>query len=211
MADFLITKADDLSNLIFIYGAFWFYLFLFFSNIIENLFPPYPGDTVILVGGYLASADKLSFFGVFLTSLFGCLTGAMILYFLGLKKGRKAFKKGKILNLSNLTKIEEWFKKYGEEVILASRFLTGIRSGVALGAGVGNVKIEKMVIYSSISIALWNGLLIFLAAIFHKNWQALYRFFVVYNRTVLILVIVISAVALFILVKKRLKNTQNTN
>lgn len=157
---------------------------------------------MILIGGYLASADKLSFFGVFLTSLFGCLTGAMILYFLGLKKGRKAFKKGKILNLSNLTKIEKWFKKYGEEVILASRFLTGIRSGVAICAGVGNVKIKKMVIYSSISIALWNGLLIFLSAKLHKNWQALYRFFVIYNRVVLILVIVISIVVLFIFVKK---------
>ncbi len=211
MADFLITRADQLSNLIAVYGAFWFYLFLFFSNVMENVFPPYPGDTVILIGGYLASAGKLSFLGIFFTSLLGCLVGAMILYFLGQKKGRGVFKQGKIFNLSNLAKIEGWFKRYGEEVILGSRFLTGIRSGVALCAGLGNVKLKKMIFYSSFSIALWNGLLIFLAASLHKNWQVLYKFFVVYNRVVLILVIIVSAAVIFVWIKRRLKNSQNVS
>jgi len=206
MEDVLITRAEDISNLVMVYGAFWFYLFLFFSNVMENIFPPYPGDSVILVGGYLASAGKLSFLGIFLTSLLGCLTGAMILYLLGRKKGRGFFKKGKIFNLSNLAKIERWFKRYGEEVILVSRFLTGIRSGVALSAGLGNVGMKKMIVYSAISIALWNGFLIFLAAKLHQNWQALYKFFVVYNRAVLISVIVATTVVLFIWVRKRLKN-----
>jgi len=209
MADFLLTRAEDLSNIIAVYGAFWFYFFLFFSNVLENIFPPYPGDTVILVGGYLASAEKLSFLGVFLISLLGCLTGAMILYFLGQRKGRGFFKNGKILNQSNLAKIEVWFKKYGEEVILASRFLTGIRSGVALSAGLGNVKVKKMIVYISISIALWNGLLIFLAAKLQQNWQALYKTFVVYNRAVLALVIVFFVAALFLWIRKKSKNTQN--
>lgn len=205
MSDFFVSLAKDLINLASNYGPFWFYVILFSSNVIENLFPPYPGDTVILIGGYLASVGKISFLGVFFTSLFGCLTGALILYSLGKRKGRKIFGKGKILNPALLSKIEVWFDRYGEKVILASRFLTGIRSGVALFAGVGNVRLEKMIIYSSISIALWNGLLIYLAVGLHKNWQNLYEFFVIYNRIILGLFILGLVIILAILLKKRLE------
>ena len=38
----------------------WFYLILFASCLVENLFPPYPGDTVILLAGYLAGKIQRS-------------------------------------------------------------------------------------------------------------------------------------------------------
>ena len=206
MSDFFLSLARDLINIATIYGPFCFYVILFLSNVLENMFPPYPGDTVILIGGYLAALGKLSFLGVFFTSLVGCLTGALILYSLGKRKGRKIFCKGKILNPLLLSKIEVWFDRYGEKVILASRFLPGIRSGVALFAGVGNVRLEKMIIYSSISIALWNGLLIYFAVGLHKNWQNLYEFFVIYNRIILGLFILGLVIILAILLKKRLES-----
>jgi len=206
VSDFLLSLAKDLINLASNYGPFWFYVILFSSNVIENLFPPYPGDTVILIGGYLASLGKISFLGVFFTSLFGCLTGALILYSLGKRRGRRIFYRGKILNPALLSKIEGWFNRYGEKLILASRFLTGIRSGVALFAGVGNVSLKKMIIYSAISIALWNGLLIYFAVGLHKNWQNLYEFFVIYNRIILGLFILGLVIILAILLKKRLES-----
>jgi membrane protein DedA with SNARE-associated domain len=209
MPEFFVTTAKDLLELISTRGAIWFYLFLYASCVTEGLFPPYPGDTVILLGGFFASLGKLDFFLVFFLSSAGSLTAAMILYYLGQKKGRKIFSQGKILNLKLLEKIEGWFKRWGEKVILASRFLTGIRSGVALTAGVGNVRPKIMVIYSLISIFLWNGLIIVTAAIFEKNWRALYRFLILYNRIVLTLLgvaIIVVLIYYFIKRKKKEKN-----
>ena len=211
MPEFLVTTTGDLLELISTRGAIWFYLFLYASCVIEGLFPPYPGDTVILLGGFFASLGKLDFFLVFLLSAAGSLTGAMILYYLGLKRGRRIFSKNKILNPKVLERIEGWFRKYGDKVILASRFLAGVRSGVALTAGVGNVRTRIMVIYSLISILLWNGIIVLTAGILGKNWQELYRFLVIYNRIVLTLLgaAIIVGLIYYFIIKKRKANIQN--
>lgn len=207
MPEFFVTTAKDLLELISTHGAIWFYLFLFASCVTEGLFPPYPGDTVILLGGFFASLGKLDFFAVFFLSSAGSLTAAMILYFLGKKKGRKIFSKGKILNPKLLEKIEGWFRRYGDKLIIGSRFLSGVRSGVALTAGVGNVRAKIMVCYSLISIFLWNGMIVITAALLQKNWRVLYRFLMVYNRIVLTLLgIAIIVGLIFFLIKRKKKN-----
>ena len=210
MPEFLVTTTGDLLELISTRGAIWFYVFLYASCVTEGLFPPFPGDMVILLSGFFASLGKLDFFLVFLFSSAGSLTGAMILYYLGKKRGRRIFSKGKILNLKFLEKIEGWFKRYGDELILASRFLTGVRSAVALIAGVGNVRTRIMLAYSVVSIFLWNGVIIAGAAILGSNWQGLYKLLVIYNRIVLTLMGVAIIVGLiYYFIRKRKTNIPN--
>jgi len=201
------AKAEYFIHLFTIYGVFWFYLFIFASALIENLFPPYPGDTVTFVGGYLAGMGILNFPLVFILASSGALSGALILYLFGKNRGRKLFlkNKGVFFNRNRLARIESWFIRYGEKVLLISRFLTGIRSGVALTAGVGNVVWEKMVIYSLISIFLWNGAILYLASKVQSNWKEIYKFMVLYNRTILILAIIIFVLWLGNLLRNKLK------
>jgi len=207
MPELLVTTAKDLLDLITTHGAIWFYLFLYASCVAEGLFPPYPGDTVILLGGFFASVGRLDFFLVFFLSAAGSLTAAMVLYYLGKMKGRKIFSKGKILNSALLERIERWYRRWGDKLILGSRFLTGIRSAVALTAGVGNVRPRIMVIYSLISISLWNGMIIVTAAVLGKNWRTLYHLLVIYNRIVLTLVALAIILGLIVyLIRKKKKS-----
>jgi len=207
MPELLVTTAKDLLDLITTHGAIWFYLFLYASCVAEGLFPPYPGDTVILLGGFFASVGRLDFFLVFFLSAAGSLTAAMVLYYLGKMKGRKIFSKGKILNSALLERIERWYRRWGDKLILGSRFLTGIRSAVALTAGVGNVRARIMVIYSLISISLWNGMIIVTAAVLGKNWRTLYHLLVIYNRIVLTLVALAIILGLIVyLIRKKKKS-----
>ena len=207
MPEFFVTTAKDLLNLVSTHGAIWFYLFLYASCVAEGLFPPYPGDTVILLGGLFASLGKLDFLLVFFLSAAGSLTGAMVLFYLGKSKGRKIFSRGKILNAALLRRIEGWFRRYGDKLILGSRFLTGVRSAVALTAGVGNIRAGIMVIYSLISISLWNGMIIVTAAILGNNWRTLYRVLVIYNRIVLTLVALAIIVGIIVyLIRKKKKS-----
>lgn len=193
MFDNIFLKAEDFLKLAITFGPFWFYLFIFLSGLVENLFPPYPGDTVTFVGGYLAGTGLLGFSLVFVSASLGCLAGAMILYVLGKNKGRGIFlkNKGKVFNKAQLEKVENWFKRYGEKVLLLSRFLTGIRSVVALTAGVGNVKVQKMTSYTLTSIILWNGIILFSAFKVQKNWREILGMIQVYNKVVLAIVILI--------------------
>ncbi len=206
MSELLWIKVEHILDLALTHGAVWFYLFIFLSSFMENIFPPYPGDTVTFVGGYLAGTGRLTFPLVFVSAGLGCLAGAMFLYLLGKSKGRKAFlKNGRwILDKEHLKKVEVWFAKYGEKVLILSRFLTGVRSVVALAAGVGNVSTRKMVIYTSISIVLWNGIIVFSAFKVQQNWREILQVIQIYNKVVLAVVVLVGIVWLVkVLGKKR--------
>ena len=211
MFENIFLKAEDFLRLAVAFGPFWFYLFIFLSGLVENLFPPYPGDTVTFVGGYLAGTGLLTFSLVFFSASLGCLAGAMILYVLGKNRGRGIFlkNKGQVFNKSQLERVENWFKRYGEKVLLLSRFLPGVRSVVALTAGVGNVKLKKMTGYTLISILLWNSIVLFSAFKVQKNWREILQMIQVYNKVVLTLVILIVIVWLIKILKgKFLKNVK---
>jgi membrane protein DedA with SNARE-associated domain len=194
MSELFWIKVENILDLALTYGAFWFYLFIFLSSFFENLFPPYPGDTVTFVGGYLAGTNHLTFPFVFLSAGLGCLSGAMLLYLIGKNKGRKIFlkNKGRFFDRSHLEKMERWFNRYGEKVLILSRFLTGVRSVVALAAGVGNVNIKKMTVYTSISIILWNGIILLSAFKVQQNWRRILEVIQVYNKVVLAVVILVA-------------------
>ncbi|KPL00160.1 MAG: hypothetical protein AMJ91_05145 [candidate division Zixibacteria bacterium SM23_73_3] len=196
MSELFWIKVENILNLAVTHGAFWFYLFVFLSNVLENFFPPYPGDTVTFVGGYLAGTDHLTFPLVFLSACLGCLSGAMLLYLLGKNKGRKVFLKNGsgIFDRAHLEKVERWFKKYGEKVLVLSRFLAGVRSVIALTAGVGNVSLKKMTIYTSISVVLWNSTILFSAFKIQRHWREILQMLQIYNKAVLTIVVVLALV-----------------
>lgn len=196
MFENICLKAEDFLKLAVAFGPFWFYLFIFLSGLVENLFPPYPGDTVTFIGGYLAGTGVLTFSLVFFSASSGCLAGAMLLYVLGKNKGRGIFlkNKGVVFNKAQLERVENWFKRYGEKVLILSRFLAGVRSVVALTAGVGNVKVEKMTGYTLISILLWNSIVLFSAFKIQENWREILGMIQVYNKVALTAVILIVIV-----------------
>ena len=196
MSELIWLKVENFLNIALTHGALWCYVFLFLSNLFENIFPPYPGDMITFAGGYLAGIGHLTFPLVFLSAGLGCLSGAMILYLLGKGKGRKLFlKRGKgIFDRAHLERVERWFAKYGEKVLVLSRFLAGVRSVVALAAGVGNVSLKKMTIYTSISILLWNGIILLFAFKVQQNWQEVLQILQIYNKVVLVIVAVAALI-----------------
>jgi len=194
MSELYWIKVENILNLALTHGALWFYIFIFLSSFFENFFPPYPGDVVTFVGGYLAGTDHLTFPLVFLFACLGCLSSAMLLYLLGKTKGRKVFlKNGKgVFDRAHLEKVERWFAKYGEKVLILSRFLSGVRSVIALTAGVGNVEFKKMTVYTSISIILWNSTILFSAFKVQQNWREILRMIQIYNKVVLTIMVLVA-------------------
>lgn len=194
----------DLLCLITNSNALWLYLILFVSSAIENLFPPYPGDTVILVGGYLVGAGRLHFSGALLSSVTGSLCGASLLFLLGLTKGRSFFQRGKypFFSPERLHRVEGWFERHGRKVVLVSRFLAGVRSLVAVSAGIGRMKYEVFAVFSLVSILVWNGLLLFVGLELGQNWEWVARLFRLYNGFIIAMVVLF--VLFWYLRKKRL-------
>jgi membrane protein DedA with SNARE-associated domain len=153
------------------------YLFLGLSAFVENLIPPFPGDTIM--GLFLA--------GMYLGRRFF------------LKRDYRFFKKSQIL------KAEHWFGKYGYFLILTNRFLPGIRSVISIAAGISELKISKVLCLSLISAAIWNFIWIFMGYILGNNWDMveskISAIFMRYNLAIFSLFI---ALVLVLIIRKKL-------
>ncbi len=188
----------------------FYWLFIFFSAFIENVFPPYPGDTVTVVGGYLVGVDKLSIVvltsSVFGGSLAGALAmyyfGQKIIFFLGYTLKIKAI--AKKLEKEKIEKIQNWFKKYGFFTIVFSRFSAGIRFFVAIVAGMVKMNIFKFLLAFSFATIFWNALLIWGGYALGDNWSQVSKYLKIYNG-VLIMLIGIGILIFFISRSKFIK------
>ena len=171
------------------YGGLWIYIIVFLGAVSENLFPPSPGDTILFAGVIVAARGAAIWPVVLAAAVTGNLAGAMLVYWFGLAKGRKYFltHHGRWIDPERLHRIEKWFRQYGTGIILLSRFLTGIRSAVALTAGLGEVPAWRMAIFTAMSTLLWNALIAAAALAFNRNWAAIYEFARLYNGVVLLL------------------------
>jgi membrane protein DedA with SNARE-associated domain len=199
----LFAETDKLFEIVSGHSLIWIYLFVLASMTVENFFPPYPGDVALFVCGVYAAGGNASWTLLYIVALIGTMTSVMILYSLGRSRGRAILASNKIkwLGVKRLDKLERWFARWGDKVLLASRYITGVRALLALFAGIGNVRPSHMFIYSLISAASYNFLILSLAVMIRRNWQLIDRILGTYNLVMLIALAV--AVIAFIIVRRR--------
>jgi membrane protein DedA with SNARE-associated domain len=149
------------------------YIFLFLSSVIENLFPPIPGDTITAFGAFLVGINRLNYFLVFLSTTLGSVTGFMLLFQLGKFFGRKFFdeKNYKHFSARKIQSTEIWIQKYGYWIIIANRFFPGIRSVISLVSGISQLKFYPVLLFSFISASIWNLIWIEVGYILGNNWD----------------------------------------
>jgi membrane protein DedA with SNARE-associated domain len=185
---------------------FYLYGFLFLSSIIENLFPPIPGDTITVFGAFLVGVGRLNYFGVFLSTTLGSIIGFMMLFHLGKYLGRKFFheKNYKHFSIEKIEKTENWFKKYGGWLIIGNRFLPTIRSVISLVAGVSELNTTKVFFYSLISAAAWNLIWIQTGYMLGNRWHLVKEKFldIIMKYDIIAGVIIILLIIIFLIYKK---------
>lgn len=178
----------------------------------ENIFPPYPGDSVIVLGGYLLGAGKMSLLSLTTSVYAGNLAGAGVMYYFGehvLDFFRKRFRNKwtqEILDPESLKKTENWFKKWGVIAVIFSRFSAGIRFFVAIVAGMFRMNILVFMLCFSLATFLWNSLLIYGGYVLGENWRKVIDYMQLYNTVIIVLIVV--AVAIWFFYRRRKKKQE---
>jgi len=133
-----LQSVNDIIERLFVYGPFWIYAILFLSSFIENIFPPIPGDLITLTGGGLAAAGRLNLFMVFIVVYAGGISSMMLIYYLGYARGRKFFieKNYKLFSREDILRLDKWFLRRGNLLLISNRFIVGFRAAMALVAGI---------------------------------------------------------------------------
>jgi membrane protein DedA with SNARE-associated domain len=129
----------------------------------ETLFPPIPSEAILPLSGYLVEQGELTFAGVLLASTAGAMLGAVLLYELARRGGRPfahRFLRVARIDVARMDDAERWFARRGPLVVLVGRCIPGIRSLIALPAGVLQMSRGVYLATSLAGTLLWNALLI---------------------------------------------------
>jgi membrane protein DedA with SNARE-associated domain len=191
MAAYLENLVEKLSGI----DPFWAYVALLLSAFLENVVPPVPGDTVVVFSAYLVGRGALGLWPVFAVTCLGGTVGFLAMYYIGYSQGRAFFsgRRGRLFSQEGLAKAERWLERYGVVLILGNRFLSGIRSVIAISAGLGGMAWGKVALYSLISMMVWNGLLLYAGLLVGQNWEAVAALLAQYNRILVSLLAVVGA------------------
>jgi len=173
----------------------WAYLALGASAFLENVVPPVPGDTVVVFSAYLVGRGSLSWLPVYVATCLGGTAGFLLMYYLGRSRGRGLLKgrAGRLFSPERLARVEVWLARYGVWLILANRFLSGVRSVIALGAGIGGMGWRPVAAMGLLSMAVWNAGLLFAGSLVGRNWDQVAAALAQYNRGVTVAALALAA------------------
>ncbi|MEK6606369.1 MAG: VTT domain-containing protein [Myxococcota bacterium] len=137
---------------------------LFASALLEYVFPPFPGDTVTLLGAFMVARYGWSPSPVFLALLAGNGAGAMVAFYAGVwLRARERLWEGRRARLrAPIERVIASFARHGEPYIALNRFVPALRALFFVAAGMAGLRPGRVLAFALLSAALWN-LLIFAA------------------------------------------------
>jgi len=138
----------------------WGYLAVAGLVMLEDFGVPVPGETMLIAAAVYAGAGRLNVVVVgvigFLAAVVGDNIGFAIGHFggraLALRFGRYVF-----LTSERLDKAESFFARHGGKIIVAARFLEGLRQANGIVAGISGMAWRRFLAFNALGAALWVG------------------------------------------------------
>jgi membrane protein DedA with SNARE-associated domain len=137
----------------------------------EYVFPPVPGDSTMLLACFLAGAGALPMGLTVLACFLGSVLGAVTAYAAGARLGRSYFFLRSSWARMELERLERWLDRFGPRLLAVNRFLPGIRGVFLYGAGIGRLPLRPVLIWSSLSNALWVALIAWAGTRLGSSWE----------------------------------------
>ena len=150
----------------------YLYAGIFLAALIETVIPPIPTMVVFPTAGFIASQNGLELPELILLGIIGGIgasIGSTVIYLIALKLGRTALLKYlKYVRVSEkkLTRVENWFQKYGDKAVLFGRMIPVFREMISIPAGLLKMKFAKFLTYTVIGSCGWSITLIFIGYYF---------------------------------------------
>ena len=175
-------------------------LVLSFASFVEYVFPPFPGDALVLLGAWYAVQGLLSWPATFVAVTAGAIAGATVDWYIGRRLGprleERARRRGQD-QAAQLARFEASYRRWGPWFLAANRFLPGVRAFLFVAAGASRVPYREVLLFGGLSAALWNALLLGAGAFLARNLDQLVGLFDRY--TVVAWAVVVTAVLVFVI------------
>jgi membrane protein DedA with SNARE-associated domain len=152
------------------------YLVIAVGAALENVIPPIPADTAVLLGAVLAAAGRASPRLVFFWTWSANVAGLVFVYVLARRYGHRFFGTAagrRLLHPAQLEQIARFYARWGWPAIFVSRFLPGLRGVVPVFAGVSHVPAWQVIAPAAMASAIWYGFLVHVGAATGRNLDAI--------------------------------------
>ena len=164
----------------------WGYSLVFFIAWLENIFPPIPGDVLIVFAGYLAAIGSMSLLPVIIFSILGGTLGFMCMYYAGRYGGARLLESRAMRWLPNesISRVQDWIRSRGYIVVAATRFLSGARTVIAFTVGMTRMKPLPVGFLAFLSATVWVTLITVLGYILGEEWERLVTYLSRYGQLI---------------------------
>jgi membrane protein DedA with SNARE-associated domain len=155
------------------------YLIIGAGAAIENVIPPIPADTFVLLGAFLSAQGRTSPWVVFFVTWGANVASAIFVYIMARRYGLAFFKTrvGRfLLNERQMAQIGRFYDRFGIVAIFFSRFLPAFRAMVPVFAGVTRKPALRVIPPVALASGLWYGLLIYVGATAGASFEEIMAF-----------------------------------
>ena len=173
------------------------YLLLALGAALENIVPPIPADTFVVVGGVLAARGTLGAEWVFVVTWSANVASALLVYAAGRRYGARFFQGRlgrRLLSPGQLEQVEGFFRRWGVPALILTRFLPGVRAVVPGFAGVSRLRPLVVVPTLAAASAVWYGTLTWAGTVAGANLPAVLDTLAGVNRGLLVLAVAVGGV-----------------
>lgn len=153
---------DNIQELAHQYG-YWAVLV---GVLLENMGVPLPGETIVLVAGFLAGSGDLDYWLVLGSAIAAATIGGSVGYWIGFYGGWSLLLRlGKLLRIQEiqLLDLKQRFSYNAARAVFLGRFIAFLRVFVGPMAGIAGMPFGKFLVYNLAGAALWAGVMVSLA------------------------------------------------
>ncbi len=166
------------------------------GSTLENLFPPVPSDTFVVLGGVLADRGSLEPIPVLVTAWLANVTGAMFVFSVARRRGPEFFASRwgrRLLRPHQFDRVSSFYERHGLWAIFFSRFLPVLRVVIPTFAGFTGLGVVRTLIPIATASLLWNGLMVGAGVFASRNVARLLEILGRVNAWLIILAVLLLA------------------
>jgi membrane-associated protein len=150
----------------------WAPLILFGATFVEHVFPPFPGDALVVLGAWYAVQGAVSWPLLLLVTTAGAVAGAWVDYRVGAWIGARLARRAgtsRLLPPARLAAFDAAYQRWGGWLVLLNRFMPGIRAFIFLGAGAAHLPLRRVLLLGGLSALAWNAVLLGAGGLMARN------------------------------------------
>jgi membrane protein DedA with SNARE-associated domain len=159
---------------------------------------PFPAEVTMPFSGFLVTTGSFALLPVIIAGTVGDLIGSLIAYYIGYRLEEDVLmgfvrKYGKFILVTEheFTRARHWFTKHGPIIVFVGKLMPGVRSVIALPAGVAEIKIKKFIPFVFLGTLIWSTILTLVGYYLGKNWQLFGAYFRKFEIVIVILFVLV--------------------